>query len=102
MTTLADIATLVQNAISIPEPPQIIETRYPYTYSADFLRTHADIIPAKYLVERVEGMGLSRAEAASIKTHWAEDMGVNERDLATVFADGYLAEHGIAKPPHIS
>jgi hypothetical protein len=70
--------------------------RYPYAYSADFLRQHESLIPVDiYTQVAVFGHALSRGEAARAKSLWAESIGVDAHELAQVFADCYLAEHGI-------
>jgi len=96
---LDSIRQIAEEAINPPEPrDHVIPTRYPYTYSADFLRTHAYIIPRKYIEEQeaVEDFSLSRAQAAGIKSSWANDLGVDERELACVFADAYIKENHLA------
>lgn len=71
-------------------------TRYPYTYSADFLRAHPQLIPVEiYHQVTTFGHAMSRAEAAKAKWLWSEVIGVSDRALAEVFADCYLVEHGI-------
>lgn len=90
---LEHIKKIVEESV-VSRQSAVSETRYPYTYSADFLRTHTDIIPKKYLEEQayVDGF-LSRAQAAGIKTSWAKDLDVDGEDLACVFADAYIKEN---------
>lgn len=102
---LDDIKKMVNDSINnAVYQPEVIPTRYPYTYSADFLRMHDELIPIEYLQERdiAWGQPLSRADAAGIKSSWAKDLGVDERKLACIFADGYLKENNFKDwtPPH--
>lgn len=76
---------------------QYTPTRYPWTYSADFLREHPELIPAK-IVEQAgvpSDQLMSRSGAAHAKQLWAESIGEDEEALARIFADSYLLEHGI-------
>jgi hypothetical protein len=99
MNALDSIRQIAEEVIYPPEPRAwVIPTRYPYTYSADFLRSHSEIIPDEYLKiqELAPGQPLSRAQAAGIKSSWAKDLGVDERELASVFADAYIKENQLA------
>lgn len=53
-------------------------TRYPYTYSADWLRSKGNI--------------KSRAEAASLATHMAGALGMDRGKMCEAFADAYIKE----------
>lgn len=62
------------------------DTRYPYTYAADYLRMK---IGDDY------GKGpISRAAAAHAKALIAKAIGIDERVVACKLADAYLAEYG--------
>ncbi len=83
---------------------QYIPTRYPYTYAADFVRQHPEIVPSQYLRGNEDMM--SRADASGVIHRWAEgeqydgadQVGGPGRLLAEVLADSYLRVHGIEKP----
>lgn len=62
------------------------DTRYPYTYAADYLRMKIGDDYGKGLI--------SRAAAAHAKALIAKVMGVDEREVACKLADAYLAEYG--------
>jgi hypothetical protein len=64
------------------------DTRYPYTYAADYIRSLAGYIAPDY----TSGTKLSRADAAKIKEKIAEIIGMSEQELAEKLADYYL-EH---------
>lgn len=70
-----------------------IPARYPWTYSADFIRNHWDLVPAHIRGALV--VADTRADASQAVARWAQEVGSNGRDLARIFADGYLEEHGI-------
>jgi hypothetical protein len=72
----------------------LIETRYPYTYSADFLRSHPDILPSEYGGIRPD----SRGEADEVIEMWAMDLDVSKEDLAKTLADAYIVEYHLLKP----
>jgi hypothetical protein len=62
------------------------DSRYPYTYSADYLRMKIGDDYGKGLI--------SRAAAAHANMLIAKVMGVDEREIACKLADAYLAEYG--------
>ena len=63
-----------------------VDTRYPYTYAADYLRMKIGDDYGKGLI--------SRAAAAHAKALIAKAMGIDEREVACKLADAYLAEYG--------
>jgi len=69
-------------------------TRWPYTYAADFVRTHPRLLPLSSWDTLLPV--LSRADASHAIGLWAEQLGVTHESLARVLADGYLIEHGIS------
>jgi hypothetical protein len=58
----------------------VTDLRYPYTYSADYIRRIAD------------NPNLSRSDAAYIVKHIAEIIGMDEIELKTKIADRYIKE----------
>jgi hypothetical protein len=62
----------------------VTDSRYPYTYSAD------------YICKLVRGLAnnekLSRSDAAYIVKHIAEIIGMDEIELKTKIADRYIKE----------
>jgi hypothetical protein len=59
------------------------DTRYPYTYAADFLRSVAGY--------NAQGTNLSRSDASQIRSKIAEIIGMDDEELAKKLADYYLA-----------
>lgn len=92
----ADVRKLINDAVRVRRE-QFIATRYPYTYSADFLRAHRDIVPEG--IGRRLGVIDSRADASEAKHLWAEKLGVHEYILACALADAYLRENNVAGGP---
>lgn len=60
-----------------------VDSRYPYTYAADLIRSFAG--------HNESGLVLSRADAAAIKSGIAKAIGMDENLLASKLADYYLA-----------
>ncbi|MFW0750142.1 hypothetical protein [Pseudomonas aeruginosa] len=58
------------------------DSRYPYTYSCDFIRNLAGYGEG--------GAKLSRSDASLIRTNIAEIIGMKDEDLAKKIADYYL------------
>ncbi|WP_341719892.1 hypothetical protein QQG74_09400 [Micromonospora sp. FIMYZ51] len=79
---------------------QFSPTRYPYTYSADFIRQNPHVVPAHIRDQvPVEDPNLfSRSEAARMKTLWAAAEGRDVRELAEVLADAYMQVWNIQRP----
>jgi hypothetical protein len=59
------------------------DTRYPYTYAADFIRGVAGY--------NKEGTKLSRSDASVIRCTIAEVLGLHDDEVACKIADHYLA-----------
>lgn len=59
------------------------DTRYPYTYSCDYLRTFGG--------HDAGGVRLSRADASQIRQAIAVAIGMSDEELANKLADYYLA-----------
>jgi hypothetical protein len=59
-------------------------SRYPYTYAADFIRTHGPVSS--------EGVVLSRSDASQIRQAIAEAIGMDDGELAVKLADQQLAD----------
>lgn len=96
---MSNIDELIDRTLTAIEKlhPQFSPTRYPYTYAADFLRSHAGIVP-----DEIAGASWrqfpSRGEASRMRRKWASELGMGDEDLARKFADAYLREHHINKP----
>lgn len=60
------------------------DSRYPYTYACDLIRSCAEFGP--------EGLNMSRAEASNIRRLLARILGMDDEVLAEKLADYYL-EH---------
>lgn len=73
------------------ENEKITDTRYPYTYAADYLRTKIGDDYGKGLI--------SRASAAQARVIIASVTGVDEREIACQLADAYCRENGIKPEP---
>jgi hypothetical protein len=58
------------------------DSRYPYTYSCDFIRRAGPISS--------EGVVLSRADASKIRRQIALALGMDDRELACKLADAQL------------
>jgi hypothetical protein len=70
-----------------------IASRWPYTYAADFVRSHEGIIPDS-IWDGMEISGLiSRAQASQARTRWANFLSLEDYDVAELLACGYLIEH---------
>ena len=61
----------------------MIDTRYPYTYAADFIRTYGPVSS--------EGVVLSRSDASQIREAIAKAIGIDDEELAVKLADAQLA-----------
>ncbi len=61
-----------------------VDTRYPYTYAADYLRMKIGDDFGKGLI--------SRSAAAQAKSLIAKAIGIDEHELACKLADVYLSE----------
>ena len=62
------------------------DSRYPYTYAADFIRTCGPVSS--------EGVVLSRSDASQIIRAIAEAIGIDDEQLAVKLADQQLANEG--------
>jgi hypothetical protein len=66
------------------------DTRFPWTYSADHIR---GMVGHNYTDEgKLLGTKLSRADAARIKCEIARIIGMDERKLAELIANDFLAK----------
>lgn len=75
--------------------PKEKDTRYPFTYACDHLRSVVGFIHREcdYCGRTVEaGTKLSRSDAAQIFNEIAGILGMTEEDLAKKIADKYLTE----------
>lgn len=99
------IEEAIQAVESAPPVGTFSATRYPYTYAADYLRTHWQIVPEEITEQiaddeaRAMALMASRGVASKARQMWAEALGIADEDAARLLADAYLAEHGITKPP---
>ena len=59
------------------------DTRYPYTYSCDFIRSVAGYGPG--------GTKLSRSDASKIRSNFSSILGIPDEEVAKKLADYYLA-----------
>jgi hypothetical protein len=60
------------------------DSRYPYTYAADYLRMFGGYNSG--------GVALSRSDASQIRRALAEALGMDDAELAKKLADHYLAD----------
>lgn len=90
--TLDEIRGRALAAIEMRTEPYT-PTRYPYTYSADFLRQHGNLIPED--IRELQGGISSRAQAAGALTVWSARLDADRREMAMIFADCYMVENGI-------
>lgn len=67
--------------------------RWPYTYAADFVRTHEGIIPDIIWDQMEISEPVSRAQASQARTRWANRMALEDHDVAELLAAGYLIEN---------
>ncbi len=58
------------------------DTRYPYTYSCDYIRHFSPV--------NEKGVILSRSDASNIREGIAKALNIDERELAEKLADYYL------------
>jgi hypothetical protein len=102
MTTSTNAAALamfrlgVAAAINRSLGLRFIPSRYPYTYAADFLRGHPDMVPA-WLRDELDG---SRGSASQVRTKWAERLGIDDREAAEILANAYLEENKVEDVPN--
>ncbi len=67
------------------------DSRYPYTYAADFIRSYGPV--------NAEGVVLNRSDASKIREAVAKALGIDDEELAKKLADAELVnnqdpEHG--------
>jgi hypothetical protein len=85
-------------------------SRYPYTYAADFIRSHAGSTPVQILPDDLEfavpvdlfsSPKLSRGEAAHLSSKIAEALGMDKEIFCQLLAKQYLHDSGIKEetPP---
>lgn len=74
---------------------QFIPSRYPYTYAADFLRSHTELVPA-WLRDQLDG---SRGSASQVLSQWAERLGIDDREAAEIVAQAYVVENNVQNVP---
>jgi len=91
MSKLEDI---IQSATYSFRQP-FIESRYPYTYAYDFLKSHPELVPVRHVDAYFAG---SRALTSVIVRRWAEDEEIDHDQLVRVLADAYMKEHHIHRP----
>lgn len=77
------------------------ETRDPYTYAADFLRAHPDLLPAHItaVVAEDEERIRSRSEASQARQAWVKELGISDEQAARILASAYLVENDVAGVP---
>ena len=61
------------------------DSRYPYTYAADFIRSYGPV--------SAEGVVLSRSDASEIREAIAKALGIDDEELAKKLADAELANN---------
>lgn len=59
-------------------------SRYPYTYSCDFIRQYV-------------GPNVSRSDASCLRSKIADAIGMEDVDLATALAKAFVTQHGIVE-----
>jgi hypothetical protein len=94
-TALAAFEATVRAHIHPPTGLRFIESRYPYTYAADFLRAHVEMVPA-WLQDRLDG---SRGAASKVRSEWAERMGISDYAAAETLALAYIVENKVEDVP---
>lgn len=92
---LAAFKATVAAHIGPPSGLRFIAARYPYTYAADFLRSHHEMVPA-WLRDRLDG---SRSAASQIRSEWAKAIGVTDYDAAETLALAYIVENNVQNVP---
>lgn len=100
MTTLAQFKMLVNTTIKNSRS-SYLPSRYPYTYAADFLRSHWDLVPEDIRDGLDSG---SRGDASYARQQMASAWAVEDDALAIVLANGYLIEnnvHGYEHDPRV-
>lgn len=96
MTMLAQFRMQVHTAITNGREAYL-PSRYPYTYAADFLRAHWDLIPEDI---REELDPTSRGDASHARTQMASAWALEDEDLAKVLANAYLVEKNVRGHEH--
>lgn len=94
-TALDSFRTVVNAHVQKTARPVFIPSRYPYTYAADFLRAHPEMVPGHIRKELI--VIESRSDASLARERWAEDLGIDDADAAEVLADAYLKENGVER-----
>ena len=61
------------------------DSRYPYTYAADFIRSYGPV--------SAEGVVLNRSDASKIREAIAKALGIDDEELAKKLADAELADN---------
>jgi hypothetical protein len=74
---------------------QFSPSRYPYTYAADFLRAHPEMVPGHIRQKMV--VIESRSDASQARSLWADELGIDDADAAEVLANAYLKENGVER-----
>jgi len=102
MTVTVDELVAQCYPFRVDHDERYLQTRYPWTYSCDFLRLYPHVIPVPLRMAHRKDHGngalvLSRADGSIIRQMWAESEGVSDHELAVVLADAYLAVVGILK-----
>lgn len=93
--TLESFRAIVNAHVQKPMRQGFIPSRYPYTYAADFLRAHPEMVPGHIRKELV--VIESRSDASRARQRWAEELGIDDADAAEVLADAYLKENGVER-----
>lgn len=70
-------------------------SKWPYTYAADFVRAHEDIIPDNVWDTIEISSKPSRSQASQARTRWANSLGLLDVDVAEMLACGYIIENDV-------
>lgn len=81
-------------AVLREQPSSYIPGRWPYTYAADFMRSHPELLPTS--VREAVGTIDSRHAASQAVGRWAQEVGAPADEIKAILADAYLEQHHIS------
>jgi len=99
--SLEQFKTLVKESIREEIRENFSPSRYPYTYAADYLRGHSELIPEQIFDEVVplDYHGIARSQSSQIRTKWAAELGIDDKLAAEILANAYLIENRVSNVP---
>lgn len=115
---LAEWCDFVENEVAPPSTVEFSPSRFPWTYAADFLRSHSWMVPDEVVSEAsrttfdgapsprmyqefCQQWSASRAGASRVRQVWARMLGLPDRDMATALAVAFCKENRIGIPAEI-